>query len=177
MAFKLEAVVHATDCDMGEDCSCGANERAMRQPRRVEFTVVGVSQPQGSTKAFIRPGMKFPVVTSDNAKLKGWRAQVAWAASKEARRHGLIDRAVPVRLMAAYFLARPKSLGKKVGVPHVTKPDIDKLTRAIGDALTGILYADDSQITELKVTKAYAAVGEAPHVVIVVQPLTVSQPK
>jgi Holliday junction resolvase RusA-like endonuclease len=163
-------VVHHEECDRDEDCSCGATERAQRQSARIVFTVVGNAEPQGSTKAFMRKSMKFPVVVSDNPNLKGWRAQVAYAAGRQARVHGLIESA-PVRVLASFYLARPKSLRKKSTPPHLTKPDLDKLMRAIGDAMTGVLYRDDSQVTGLQVTKAYAAVGEAPRVVIVVEPL------
>jgi Holliday junction resolvase RusA-like endonuclease len=34
-------------------------------------------------------------------------------------------------------------------------PDIDKLLRAVMDALTGIAYADDSQVIEVMVSKVY----------------------
>jgi Holliday junction resolvase RusA-like endonuclease len=34
-------------------------------------------------------------------------------------------------------------------------PDIDKLLRAVMDALTGIAYADDSQVIECMVSKVY----------------------
>jgi len=38
---------------------------------------------------------------------------------------------------------------------HVGKPDIDKLCRAVLDALTGIAYADDSQVVALDASKVY----------------------
>jgi Holliday junction resolvase RusA-like endonuclease len=34
-------------------------------------------------------------------------------------------------------------------------PDIDKLARAVLDALTGIVYDDDSQVIELQATKRF----------------------
>lgn len=133
----------------------------------IVFTVEGLPQPQGSARAFMRPGARFPVVTSDNPKVKGWRKDVAKAA-RAVYRGAPIDG--PIRIVAAFHLYRPKSL--RISKAHVTRPDVDKLARAIGDALTGVLFADDGQVTEFKVTKAYAAVGAAPRAVIVVTPLT-----
>lgn len=37
-----------------------------------------------------------------------------------------------------------------------TKPDVDKLERAVLDALTGVLWADDSQVVVLSADKVYA---------------------
>jgi crossover junction endodeoxyribonuclease RusA len=38
---------------------------------------------------------------------------------------------------------------------HVQRPDVDKLSRAILDALTGIAYQDDSQVVTLAATKTW----------------------
>lgn len=38
---------------------------------------------------------------------------------------------------------------------HVTRPDIDNVAKAWLDAMNGIVYLDDSQITMLSVTKSY----------------------
>jgi crossover junction endodeoxyribonuclease RusA len=44
--------------------------------------------------------------------------------------------------------------GAPIGVTH--KPDLDKLCRAVLDALTGILYLDDAQVVALAASKRYA---------------------
>jgi len=38
---------------------------------------------------------------------------------------------------------------------HTKAPDVDKLSRSILDALTGIVYADDSQVVSIKAEKTY----------------------
>lgn len=135
------------------------------------FTVFGVAQPQGSAKAFMRKGARFPIVTSDNPQLKGWRQLVAHAASQALHQTtGGVFIEGPVRLCAGFYLPRPKSLGGKPRA-HMTRPDVDKLARAIGDALTGVVWRDDSQVVQLKVEKQYAAVGESPCAVIAVTPV------
>lgn len=137
---------------------------------RLTFTVFGKAQPQGSARAFLPRGSKRPVVTSDNPNVKEWRTQVAWEAAAALRAAGGTILTGPVRVMARFALVRPKSLPKKV-VHHVKKPDLDKLTRAVGDAITGVLFHDDSQIVQWKVEKVYAADGQAPQAVIVVERL------
>jgi crossover junction endodeoxyribonuclease RusA len=130
----------------------------------ITFTVIGHAQPQGSTKAFMPKGARYPVVTSDNPNLKQWRSLVALAAQQHASA-GLVFGGVHVVL--DFALQRPKGLPKRA-CQHLKKPDIDKLARAVLDALTGILYHDDSEVVRLDVTKRYAAPIEAPSVRITI---------
>jgi crossover junction endodeoxyribonuclease RusA len=130
----------------------------------ITFTVIGHAQPQGSTKAFMPKGARYPVVTSDNPNLKQWRQLVAYAAQQHASAGPLSG---GVRVMLDFALQRPKSLPKRTS-QHLKKPDIDKLARAVLDALTGILYRDDSEVVRLDVTKRYAAPTEAPSVRITI---------
>lgn len=52
-------------------------------------------------------------------------------------------------------------MSKKRRFWHTRKPDLDKLTRSIKDALTGVIYNDDSQIVGLHCFKEY---GDEPGV-------------
>ena len=67
---------------------------------------------------------------------------------------------MPMSITVAFFFDRPKSTKKSVR-HKVTKPDIDKLARSILDALTGIAFADDSQVTELHVSKGFGSPARA----------------
>lgn len=119
----------------------------------IAFTVYGIPQTKGSAKAFYRPGMRFPVVINDNAKNKGWAATV----SGEAQRHRPSTPFTgPVRLMLAFGVQKPKSYPKTKELPATKKPDLDKMIRSVKDALKGVLYRDDSQVVELRATKAYS---------------------
>jgi Holliday junction resolvase RusA-like endonuclease len=131
---------------------------------RIEFVVRGVAIPKGSTKAFMRPGLRFPVVTADNTKTKPWQEQVRMMAQEEAPRLLWLG---AVRLEVGFFLPRPKSLPKKV-LRHVRKPDLDKLLRAIKDALKGVIYRDDAQVVSVVTSKEYA---ETPFVRVIVEEL------
>lgn len=147
-------------------------------PLKVTFTVVGIAQPQGSTRAFMRPGSPFPIVTHDNLKLKDWRLLVASAASTIMQRAQVAPLLGPVSLRVVFALPRPASLPRRV-TTHLKAPDLDKLLRAIGDALNGVLYRDDAQIVELLARKVYAPVGEAPsaEITVVAAPtITAPQP-
>jgi crossover junction endodeoxyribonuclease RusA len=126
--------------------------------RSVTFTVVGIAQPQGSTKAFVPRGWSRPVVTSDNPQNKGWRQCVAVQAQAVAREGQFLG---PVAMAIRFSLPRPVSLPKRI-LAHVKAPDLDKLVRSVGDALTGVLYRDDAQVVELHARKVYAAIGTAP---------------
>ena len=143
--------------------------------RRVTLTVHGLPQPKGSTKAFVPrtwasaayAAGQSPraVVTSDNPKVKGWQLAITAAAVQSRGRTTAFDG--PVSVTCAFVLPRPASYPKRV-VHHVTKPDLDKLARAVLDALAGVLFGDDAAVTELHATKGYAFDGCAPGVVITV---------
>ena len=115
------------------------------------FFVPGIPAPQGSMRAFMRPGARFPVVTADNPKTKPWRASVAYTASQECT-GAPIEGAVAVGL--TFLMPRPKSAPKRVTEP-TKKPDLDKLVRAVFDALKGITWHDDAQVTSLIASKQF----------------------
>ena len=74
-----------------------------------------------------------------------------------------IEGAVNMNIIHAF--RRPKSLSKKERneidggktVPKTTKPDIDNLTKAILDALNGIVWKDDAQVTQINIQKVWSA--------------------
>jgi Holliday junction resolvase RusA-like endonuclease len=121
---------------------------------RIAFSVLGKPQPQGSTRAFMPKGARFPVVTSDNKNLKPWRQDVAITAQLQMVKGAYPVQQGPIRMVCRCYFQRPKSV--KASVVHkTTKPDADKLARSFGDALTGIVYRDDSQIVSLTIEKLF----------------------
>lgn len=126
----------------------------------IRFTVVGRPEPGGSKTAFVINGRA--VVSDANKKVKGWRSQVADAASG-AYAGPLLDG--PLEAEFTFFTPRPKShyrsgknaaLLKDSAPEHpTTRPDALKLARAVEDALTGVLYRDDSQIVNEHLHKRY----------------------
>ena len=73
------------------------------------------------------------------------------------------------RLVLVFARERPKGHYRSGRNAHLlredaprvptTRPDALKLARAVEDALTGVLYADDSAVVELAVAKVYGAPG------------------
>lgn len=111
------------------------------------FFVKGRPVPQGSLK-FIQ-GRPIHVRASD---LAVWRSDISRMA--EARGYRPVDGAVKVT--TDFVFRRPKSTPNRI-YPHV-KPDLDKLIRAVLDALTGVAYVDDSQVILIQATKTYGEV-------------------
>lgn len=109
----------------------------------VEFFVAGTPAPQGS-KRHVGGGRLIEM----SKKVKPWRAQIAAAAT---RQDATFD--APVTVTAVFLLKRPQ---RPKWERHGTRPDVDKLARALLDGLTGPLLTDDSIVTELNVSKRYA---------------------
>ena len=145
----------------------------------LSITVPGDPETQGSMKAFVR-GKRAVVVHDESARLNFWRGLVAITARRAWGRAPRLDE--PVALAVTFRLARPAGhygTGRNAGtvrpsapaLPH-KKPDLDKLVRAIGDALTEAgIWADDSRVVQLTATKVYAGPGEEPGVDVTVAPL------
>lgn len=89
----------------------------------------------------------------------------------------------PVLLGATFVMPSPKTHTPPVwlrdnralwklmchsGAPMLKKPDVDKLTRAVFDAMTGIVWHDDSQVVETNVRKRYADPGEVCGTMVIV---------
>lgn len=81
---------------------------------------------------------------------------------------------VPITLECAFYLPRPKAHYTSKGTikekyEHARPlgtPDLDNLVKAIKDASNGVVWYDDSQVVDERVSKYYA--DTAPHTVIVV---------
>lgn len=154
---------------------------------RITFTVLGKAQTAGSKRAFVlrrkdgslvtRPnGAPAVNVVDDNANSKQWQRTVAW----EARRvftGELMRGAVGVEF--TFYRPRPKShygahglnkIGRESAHP-TTKPDVLKLSRAIEDSLTGVVWADDAQIVDEVLHKRW---GEPARVEIVIYSMLMS---
>jgi len=112
----------------------------------IKFSVDGTQPvPQGSMK-HIGGGR---MIHSRATELATWRALIANAAKAA----GCKPIESPIILTMVFRLKRPKTV--KRDHPTVA-PDLDKLARGVGDALTGTAYADDSQIIRIIASKEYS---------------------
>lgn len=127
--------------------------------QEIKFTVYGKPEPQGSTRAFIPKGWVRPIITSTNKALKPYRQEVSRTALEACQAIAsvlLFAKHEPAELSVRFYFSRPPSIPKKRSA-HVVKPDLDKLVRAVKDALKGIVYQDDSQVVKLDAKKEYGA--------------------
>lgn len=145
----------------------------------VFFRVYGTPQTAGSKQAFPykKPTGQLGVrVSDDNPKSRSWKQQIigeALANASEDERTVLLASTIAVRF--SFVMPRPKSHFKadgsiKPNAPrwHTKRPDALKMARAAEDALTGVLWADDSQIVLENLEKRYADKGEVEHLAVTV---------
>lgn len=143
----------------------------------VRFFVPGDAKTSGSKRAFINPKTGRPIVTAANPLQKGWQDAVKWRAMEVFAWRNPLEG--PLCLDMVFVRARPKGhfgTGRNEGVLKewakdlfpTTKPDALKLGRAVEDALTKIIYIDDSQNVEVHAKKIY---GPKPGVDIIVRKL------
>lgn len=145
----------------------------IEEKQAVKFTVYGRPEPRGSKRAFIVNGRAR--ITDANKRSAGWMQEVAKAAIFAVQEAGMQQPAFtgPVTLHLHFELVRPKSHFRSNGelktnapIWHASKPDATKLTRAVEDAMTGILWRDDSQVTRQEVVKVY---GSGASVTVIVE--------
>lgn len=135
--------------------------------RKVQIEVPGNPIPQGSKRAF-RAGNRIVVVDQQGEALRTYREAIAWSMRQEMER--------PVRgaiqLTIDFDFSRPKGhFGKNGRLPSaprskVSKPDIDKCIRSVMDALTGVAYVDDSQVTVVIAHKTWVDNKPATYVLV-----------
>ena len=134
----------------------------------IHFNIEGIKPaPQGS-KRHVGRG----IMVEQSTNLKPWRE----AVRQEALKAGASITLGPVFLRLTFRFARPKShfnakgLLKSTAPKHViTKPDIDKIQRSTLDAMTGVLFKDDSQVCRVVAMKSYCMEGELEGCEIIVQ--------
>jgi len=144
------------------------------------FEVRGQAITAGSKRAYVplNPKTKQPfrrpgggivanVVDDTGKRGKAWRLAVKRAARMAMGPLEIFD--IPLRLQVDFELARPANQYWQAGVlggpqvlrpdapiEHSQAPDSTKLLRAVEDAMLGVVYRDDSQITQQIVTKRWA---------------------
>ena len=80
-----------------------------------------------------------------------WRADIANVA-----RSVILDKAQHgVEVSLVFTLKKPKTVTRS---EPFKRPDIDKLSRAVLDGLTGVAYEDDEQVVKLIAVKEYGNV-------------------
>jgi len=117
----------------------------------ITFDVLGRPAPQGSKKSI--GNNRF---VESSKFLPAWRNAVRLAAENAVTINGWTRVGGPVELEVLFYLDRPSTITKTSRPYPIVPPDIDKLLRGVGDALTGVIYDDDSQIIRVLAWKTYA---------------------
>lgn len=134
---------------------------------RFTLEVLGLPVPQGSKTAFRHAQTGKVIIKEANASLSDWRSLVAGQARQALAGAGPFT--TPCWAFLAFYLPRPTGhygTGRNAGTlrpsapahPGV-KPDLDKLTRAVFDALTiAGVWRDDALCCGVHAWKKYADV-------------------
>lgn len=169
-----------------------AGDPPLLEPGQVfVFEALGKPIEQGSMTGFQDPRTG-RVVMRHTDGLPEWRRTVAQACARAMRGRAPVGKHKPLLLGCEFRFDRPVA-GKPGSNMALAWPtlghDEDKLTRAVRDALTGVLYVDDGQvvgsslnepgtarvIAALPQLKRWTAPGECPGVVVRVLPVAVAQ--
>lgn len=137
----------------------------------LSFFVPGTPQTAGSKVPVTAKNGKAYVIEAGTKKSRAakavWRADLREAATRAVEQFaGKWPTSQAVGVLFSFFRARPAShFGRKGGEAYVKpsadrhpiqRPDALKLARAAEDALTGILWEDDSQIVVERLFKRWA---------------------
>lgn len=128
---------------------------------KISITVYGKALAKGSVRPFMserKDGSTFHGVKPQNPKLKAWEQAVRVAGVEAMDGRDLLRE--PVTASMLFHFARPKGhygTGRnadklKPSAPkiHDQNPDLDKLTRAVFDALSGTVFDDDRRVCEYR---------------------------
>ena len=122
---------------------------------KIQFTIPGNPVPKARPRVTKSGHAYTPKKTSDYEKLVQIYAKQAMA--------GMNPTTEAVRLTVRAFFPIPKSWTKAKkekalngDLKHTTKPDLSNIVKAVEDAMNGIVYKDDSQISEIVCVKRYS---------------------
>lgn len=140
----------------------------------ITFTVRGLPAPQGSKRAFRNKYSGRIQQVESSRRVAPWRSDVRDAAL--AAMATAPPLAAPVAIRLEFRMPRPKGhygsgrnaalLKPSAPARPAGKPDLDKLARAILDAIAGLVIADDALVVDLHAVKIYAADDRAVGVVV-----------
>jgi crossover junction endodeoxyribonuclease RusA len=118
----------------------------------IRLFIPGDPKPQGSKKS-----LGNNIMVESCGALRPWRESIRWALQGRGSISG------PVIVHCEFVMRRPKSASPRKPTPWADKRngDIDKLCRAVGDALTSAgTIEDDCKIVSMPPVKRIAEVGE-----------------
>jgi Holliday junction resolvase RusA-like endonuclease len=126
----------------------------------LQFTIpgppVGKGRPRFSTQGGT-PRSYTPAVTRE------YEALIAARAAEAMHGNAPLQTQLTVYIYAAMGIPLSWSKAKRQaaleGDIYPARPDVDNIAKTVLDGMNGVVYADDAQVTYLKVTKKYAEEG------------------
>lgn len=123
----------------------------------VIFNVFG--EPQGKARPRVVKNRYGNIRAYTPKKTKEYEHEIAKAYQTEAKGK-MFDGAVEIQIAAYCKIPNSASKENKAKMQRgeikpCKKPDLDNIAKVVCDALNGIAYKDDSQVTMLKVFKRY----------------------
>jgi len=140
-----------------------------------EFFIPGIARTSGSHKSY---GGR---ITHAGDYTKQWMDTIAWCVLKEVGRMCLLEG--PIKLTIVFYKERTKGdfrtrqgrtskLLKPSAPPYpIKRPDLTKLVRAAEDALTKVIWKDDSQVVIQDTRKEFCSGDQKPGVYIKIEEL------
>jgi len=135
--------------------------------------VAGVPVAQGSKRV-----VQHHLIDANDARLRPWRENVTTQV-RDLKRLATAPILCPVHVELVFVFPRPKAhlgaaheLKPKAPMVKTTRPDVDKLIRAVLDACTDAgLWPDDALVVSVYAKKLYTSNAyKAPGVEIMVEP-------
>ena len=131
----------------------------------IQFFVEGKPATAGSKQPYLyagKDGKQHAAMAPANKRQKPWMSHVA-STARDSYKGPVLK--CPIQMTIDFIFFRPKShfgtgrnsdvLKPSAPIYHIIKPDAIKLARAIEDALTGIIWHDDSQVFDTHPVKRY----------------------
>ncbi|WP_425452797.1 RusA family crossover junction endodeoxyribonuclease [Ammoniphilus oxalaticus] len=139
---------------------------------KIKFTVLGEAVAQERARATTHRGR---IRMYDPQNSRDFKQYVGLVASQHAPRKPLEG---PLKVRLAIYRPMLKSFSRRrMGLAEhglyrpTTKPDLDNYVKSISDALNKIIWKDDSQVVDLRVSKFYS---EQPRIEIEVELLEIN---
>ena len=132
----------------------------------IVFKVPAIPIAQPRPRARFR-GNRIVIYTPEKDQVNAFKSHVRLTAAKHWTDPPMTG---PLRVNVDFVFPRTKAQTWKtrpmLRLWHTKKPDIDNCVKAVWDALTGLVWVDDSQICQCTLMKAIASGSEQPHVVV-----------
>lgn len=147
---------------MGANPGMAGDQAGLQGQAMIAVFVPGHCAVQGSIRYVGKSNAGRAILTSDSKKTKPWRADVRAQLLDDCGKPRAVF-ASGVHVEAEFVMPRPKSCPKKSTPQAVKKPDLDKLMRALLDAVTSAgVWRDDSQVISVSAIKRLAKLDETP---------------